>query len=115
MELGGSDLEFRGSANRSQHSRLRAAHGAALHGCAVVVAGQMQEAVDEVEGEFGGGRAAELAGDVDGALGTNDEFAEAGGEVEGEHVGRAGVVEEALVQLGDGGVVHEGDAEGVDL
>jgi len=25
------------------------------------------------------------------------------------------VVEEALVQLGDGGVVHEGDAEGVDL
>jgi len=98
-------------AKLTENSPLGGAHGAALGGRLVVVVGEVEEAVDEVEGEFGGGRAAELAGDDDGAFGADDDLAEAGAEVEGEHVGGAGVVEEALVERGDGGVVHEGDAE----
>ena len=100
-------MEFRGF----HHSPLRGAHGAALGRRVVVEAGEVQEAVDKVEGEFGGGRAAELAGNDDRAFGADDDFAEAVAEVEADDVGRAGVVEELLVDGGDGGVVHEGDAE----
>jgi len=90
---------------------FRRPHGAALGGRVVVVARDVKQAVDEVEGEFGGGRAAKLAGDDDGAFGADNDFTKAVAEVEADDIGGAGVMQKLLVDRGDGGVVHEGDAE----
>ena len=95
----------------AQDAALGSAHGAPLGGGVVVETGEVEEAVDEVKGEFVGGRAAGLAGDDDGALGADDDFAEAVAEIEADDIGWAGVVEKALIEVGDGRVVHEGDAE----
>ena len=52
----------------------------------VVVAGEVQEAVDGVEGEFGGGVVAELPGAFGGNGSANENFAVG----EGDHIRRAG-------------------------
>ncbi|OHE76553.1 MAG: hypothetical protein A2107_09860 [Verrucomicrobia bacterium GWF2_62_7] len=95
----------------AKDAALGGAHGAALRRCPVVEAGEMEEAVDEVEGEFGVRTAAELAGDDDGALGADDDFAKTVAEVEADDVGGTGMVEKLLVDRGDGSVVNDGDAE----
>jgi len=95
----------------AEDAALGGAHGAALRRRPVVEAGEMEEAVDEVEGEFGVRTAAELAGDEDGAFGADDDLTETVAEVEADDIGGAGVVEELLVDCRDGVVVNDGDAE----
>ncbi len=86
-------------------------HNPPLRGGEIVEAGEVEEAVDEVEREFVVGTAAKLAGDDDGALGADDDFSKAVAEVEADDIRRPGVIKELLVDDRNSGVVHEGNAE----
>ncbi|MFA6561124.1 MAG: hypothetical protein WCV00_04385 [Verrucomicrobiia bacterium] len=99
----------------SEDATFGGAHGAALRRRPVVETGEMEKTVDEVEGEFVVRRAAEFLGDDTSALGADDDFTEAVAEVEADDIGGTGVIEELLVDRGDGGVVNDGNAEFADM
>ena len=68
---------------------LRGAHSAGLGGRGVVVAREMEEAVDEVEGEFGGGVVTEFLRALLGNGGADENFAVG----KRDHIGGAGDAE----------------------
>ena len=90
-----------------------AAHCAFLGGLEVVVAGEVEPAVDEVQYEFGG----EIPARADLAdRGVNRDADFAGGALcrvafEGDDVGGSRVGEEVGVKLGEGGVSQENEGE----
>lgn len=102
--------------NQAQSAGLGAAHDAFFGRFKVVVAGEVQPAVDDVEQEFvgksGGGRAgAELAeGGVDGDADFAGD-AVVGVALEGDHIGDGRVVEERGVKFGEVGIGQENEGE----
>ena len=82
-------------------------HGGAFGRIRVLVAGEMEEAVDEVAQDFAGERFAVFGGLALGDFGADDDLA----VVEGDHVGGALDVHEIAVDPVAGGIVHEGDFE----
>ena len=95
----------------AEHAALGVAHGVALGRGAIVETGEVEQAMDEIEGEFVGGRAAEAAGDDDGALGADDDFPKAVAKIKADDIGGADMVEELPVDDGDGDIINESDAE----
>lgn len=77
----------------------------------VVVAVEVEEAVDEVEGAFAERGVTGFCGGTDGGVGADEDFAVA----EGDDVGGGGVVHELGMDGGDGGIVDEGDFDFLQL
>ena len=102
--------------NQAQSAGLGAAHDAFFGRFKVVVAGEVQPAVDDVEQEFGGksgggGAGAKLAeGGVDGDADLAGD-AVGGVAFEGDNVGDGRVVEERGVDFGEDGVGEEYERE----
>ena len=74
----------------------------------VVVAGEVKEAVDGVEGEFGGGIVAKLSGAVRCDVSAHEDFAVG----EGDDIGRAGDAEEVAVDFRHGTRAEDRDLNG---
>jgi hypothetical protein len=73
----------------------------------VVVPGEVQEAVDGVEGEFGGGVVAELPGAFRGDGGANENFAVG----KSDHIRRAGDSEKVAVNFRHRAVAEDRDLD----
>ena len=103
-----------GGRQQPQGAGLGAAHDALPGGGEVVVAGEVQPAVDEVEGELGREVAALAPGKGGGGVGGDADLAggaERGVAGEGDDVGRGGVGEEVGVEAGERGVGQEDEGE----
>lgn len=100
--------------DQAQGAGLGATHTAFERGRAVVVAGEVEPAVHDVEGEFGAEVAVVLVGEAGGSVGGDTDFA---GESEfrpagkSDDVGRAGVLEEVGVEAGEGAIGEEDEGE----
>ena len=90
---------------------LGCAHAAAWRGLQVVVALQVENAVDDVECEFPAGRGAELSGLRNGARDRNNQLSVTRAVVKTQDIGRAGGRVILLVETGHGGVTHQHNAE----
>jgi len=77
---------------------LGGSHSASLGGRGVIMPGEMKEAVDDVESEFGRGVVAEFLRAFGGDRSTDKDFAVR----EGDHVGRSGDPEEITMDLRHG-------------
>ena len=101
-------------------AEFAAAHGAAVGGGCIVVAGQVVDAVGEVEGELGGGAAGAALAVFEGALEVDDELGGGAGESGdgkvglGDDVGLEAYAEGGGLVAGHGVVVDEEDGEGVE-
>ena len=87
---------------------LGGGHAVLFGGGGVVVAGEVQEAVDGVEGEFGGGVVAKFAGAGGGDRGADEDFAVG----EGDDIRRAGDAEEVAVDFCHGASAEDRDLDG---
>ena len=105
------------SARRSQDSAVQSCgddgllggfHGGALVRIRVLVAGEMEQAVDEVAQNFAGERLVVFGGLALGDFGADDDLA----VVEGDDVGGPFDVHEIAVDLVAGGIIDERDFEG---
>ena len=97
-----------------QGAGFGAAHETFLVGVQIVVAGEVEPAVDEVEGELGGKVVFMDLGVNNGNISRNTDFAgdvEVGLALESDDVGGGGVVEEIGVELGLLGIGEDDEGE----
>jgi len=87
---------------------LGGGHSAGLGGRGVVVAGEVEEAVDDVEGEFAGGVVAEFPGAAGSDGGTDEDFAVG----KCDDIGGSGDAEKVAVGLGHGARAEDCDFNG---
>lgn len=104
----------------AEHPVFRTLHFFARGGFEVVIAGEVEQSVDDVAGQLGLPGGAELAGLGDGVVEADEDFAVQGvvrgawgvrGVVEGDDVGGAFVLEEGFVETGHFPRGDEVDAE----
>ncbi len=96
-----------------QNALLQACHFSGFGGGVVVPAGEVEESVDEVEGDLAGDGLvlSVLGGLAGGGLDADEDLA----VMKSDDVGGGGVVQELAMHMGDFGVGDEGDLDGFQL
>ena len=90
------------------------AHAAFFSRFEVVVACEVQPAMDDVEREFGAKIVAVFGREGGGGVGGHADLpgrAEGGFAGKGDHIGGGGVIQKLGMEIGDGVIIHEGEGE----